>query len=212
MRKSIAILLLGLLSLIAGAQDKSLSLRGGYSFAFAPYGVWSDKVSSLYANNDLNFYPGNGYGLTFDTEYTSTLPFMNYRFGMFYQYGSRYDYYEDDNQISEAWIYLTGAGIYFGVTFRAGWEHFGIYNTYTAGFFSFDYRFTLRYYSNLGVSPAGDNGAEAVSGPGGKFELGLYGKYHRIGLYPSVQLFYTHNRQSQAILMKTINISAGYTF
>ena len=194
------------------AQEKGLSMRAGYSYPFAPYGVWSDKVTTLYANNDLSFYPSDGYGLTFDTEIASDKPYLRYRFGAFYHYGSTYDLYEDDQQRSEAWLYLTGAGIYGGVSFRAGWDHFGLFNTYTAGIFSFDYRMELQYTSNMGVIPVTTTGGEAVSGPGGKFELGIYGEYRGVGIYPSFQLFYTHNRQSQALLIKSLNISAGYSF
>ena len=210
--KYLIIIVIGLVCATASAQDKGLSMRAGYSFPFAPYGVWSDKVTSLYANNDFNFYPGNGYGLTFDTEIQSDKPFLRYRIGAFYQYGSRYDFYEDDLQTSEAWLYLTGAGVYGGVSFRAGWEHFGLFNAYTAGIFSFDYRIEMQYTSKLGVVPLTNSGGEAVSGPGGKFELGFYGELKGFGIYPSFQFFYTHNRKSQALLIKTINISAGYSF
>ena len=194
------------------AQQGKLSMRAGYSFPFAPWGVWSEEVTSLYANNDLTFYPGDGYVLTFDTEIKSGREFLSYRLGAFYHYGSRYDVYEDDNQLSEAWLYLSGAGIYGGVSLRAGWEHFGIFNNYSAGIFSFDYRGELQYASKLGAMPVSTHIGEAVSGPGGKFELGCYVEYKGIGIYPSFQMMYTHNRLSQALLLKTINISAGYRF
>ncbi len=210
--KYLGIIILGLFCTVVSGQDKGVSMRAGYSVPFAPYGVWSDKVTSLYANNDFNFYPGDGYGLTFDTEVKSEKPFLRYRAGAFYQYASRYDIYEDGLQTSEAWLYLTGAGVYVGLTFRAGWEHWGIFNSYNAGIFSFDYRMEMQYTSSLGVAPISSKGGEAVSGPGGKFELGCYGEYKGFGIYPSFQLFYTHNRASQALLIKTFNISAGYTF
>lgn len=211
MRYFIAIFFV-IVSLSATAQERELSMRAGYSVPFAPYGVWSEKVTTLYANNDFTFYPGDGYGLTFDTELGSGKPFMKYRVGAFYHYASAYDLFEDDQQISEAWLYLTGAGVYAGVTFRAGWEYFGIFNSYNAGFFSFDYRMEMQYKSKLGVIPLSMIAGEAVSGPGGKFELGFYGEYKGLGIYPSFQLLFTHNRQSQAILIKTVSISAGYSF
>jgi len=194
------------------AQDGTLSMRAGYSVPFAPWGVWSDDITSLYANNDLNFYPGDGYLLTFDAEIKSGKEFLSYRLGAFYHYGSRYDVYDDASQMSEAWLYLTGAGIYGGVSLRAGWEHFGIFNTYSAGIFSFDYRIELQYTSRLGALPVSDSAGEAISGPGGKFELGFYGKYKGFCIYPLFQMLYTHNQLSQALLLKTINISAGYSF
>ena len=211
MRLRATVLFLMLFTL-ARAQEGTLSMRAGYSFPFAPWGVWSDEVTSLYANNDLTFYPGDGYILTFDTEFKSCKDFMSYRLGAFYHYASAYDSYEDNAQLSEGWMYLTGAGIYGGVSLKAGWEHFGIFNTYAVGIFSFDYRLELQYTSKLGVVPVGDKIGEAVSGPGGKFALGCYGKVRGFGIYPSFQIFYTYNRQSQALLLKTINISAGYTF
>lgn len=208
----LGIFALFVLSAVASAQERSFTMRAGYSLPFAPYGVYSEGASSLYANNDFNFYPRNGYGLTFDTEIPSSKPFLSYRLGAFYHYASVYDNYEDDQQVSEAWLYLSGAGVYGGVSFKAGWKGFGIFNTYTAGIFSFDYRMELQYTSKLGVIPVSDTGGEAVSGPGGKFELGLYGEYNGFGIYPSFQMLYTYNRQSQALLLKTINISIGYSF
>jgi hypothetical protein len=201
-----------LLFQLAGAQEGKLSMRAGYSFPFAPWGVWSEEVTSLYANNDLTFYPGDGYVLTFDADLKSRKEFLSYRLGAFYHYGSRYDVFEDDNQLSEAWLYLSGAGIYGGISLKAGWEHFGIINNYSAGIFSFDYRGELQYASKLGVMPVSTHIGEAVSGPGGKFELGFYGEYKRLGIYPSFQMIFTHNRLSQSLLLKTINISAGYSF
>ena len=207
-----ALFALLMLSVLAEAQEGKLSMSAGYSYPFAPWGVWSEEVASLYANNDLTFYRGDGYVLTFDTEIKTRKEFLSYRLGAFYHYGSRYDAHEDDSQLSEAWLYLSGAGIYGGITFRAGWEHFGIFNTYSAGIFSFDYRGELQYTSKLGVVPLSLKIGEAVSGPGGKFEFGCYCEYKGIGIYPSFQMMYTHNRQSQALLLKTISISAGYSF
>jgi len=194
------------------AQDNGITLKTGYSVPFAPYGIYSDDISSLYANNDFTFYPGNGYGLNLETVVKSGKPLMSYIAGAFYHYSGRYDNYEDDQQMSEAWMYLTGAGIYGGLSFNAGWEHFGIFNSYTFGFFSFDYRLELQYTSKLGVVPVSDKGGEAVSGPGGKFELGLYGSFKRFSIYPAFSMIYTSNRQSQAVLIKSFNISAGYSF
>jgi hypothetical protein len=85
-------------SQLAEAQDGKLLMRAGYSFPFAPWGVWSEEVTSLYANNDLSFYPGDGYVLTFDAEIKSRKEFLSYRLGAFYHYGSRYDVYDDDNR------------------------------------------------------------------------------------------------------------------
>jgi len=79
-------------------------MRAGYSYIYAPYGVYSEDVTPAYANNDFNFYRGDGYGVTFDAELPSKYPFMTYRIGAFYSYSDRYDGYEDDFQISEAWL------------------------------------------------------------------------------------------------------------
>ena len=211
MRQSFLIIL-AFWSISTAAQEKSISFRAGYSIPFAPYGVYSDNVSSAYANNDLTFYPFDGYVLNFDTEIKSPKPFMSYRIGAFYTYSGTYDNYEDDQQISEAWLYLTGAGVYCGLSFKAGWERFGIFNSFSAGYFSFDYRMEMQYTSKLGVIPVSSMAGEAVAGPGGKFEMGLYGTYKALSVYPSFQMLFVSNRQSQALLLKTINISAGYTF
>lgn len=200
-----------LLAEIAYTQDKSFSMRAGYSYPYAPYGVYSEDVTSAYANNDLSFYRGDGYGVTFDTELPSKYPFMTYRVGAFYSYSDRYDGYEDDFQLSEAWLYLTGFGIYSGLSFKAGWDHFGITSMFALGFYTFDYRALLQYTSKLGVIPISDNIGESVSGAGGKFELGLYGSWKGITIYPSFQFLNTA-KGSQSLLIKSFNISLGYTF
>lgn len=200
-----------LIAEIANAQDNSFTMRGGYSYAYAPYGVYSEDVTSAYANNDFNFYRGDGYGVTFDAELPSKFPFMTYRIGAFYSYADRYDGYEDDFQISEAWLYLTGFGIYSGISLKAGGEHIGIYSTFALGFYTYDYRAELQYTSKLGVVPISDYIGESISGPGGKFELGLYGTWNRINIYPSFQFLNTA-RGSQTLLVKSFNLSVGYTF
>lgn len=199
------------LTQVVFAQDDSFSMRAGYSYPYAPYGVYSEDVTSAYANNDFNFYRGYGYGITFDAELPSKYPFMKYRIGAFYSYADRYDGYEDDSQISEAWLYLTGFGIYSGLSFRAGWDHFGITSMFALGFYTYDYRAELQYTSKLGVVPISDNIGESVSGPGGKFELGLYGSWKSINIYPSFQFLNTA-RGSQSLLIKSFNLSLGYTF
>lgn len=209
--KYLFLILFLLLSAIAFSQDNSFSMRAGYSYPYAPYGVYSEDVTSAYANNDFNFYRGDGYGVTFDTELPSKYPFMTYRAGAFYSYADRYDGYEDDFQISEAWLYLTGFGIYSGLSFKAGWDHFGISSTFALGFYTYNYRGELQYTSKLGVVPVSDDIGESVSGPGGKFELGLYGSWKRINIYPSFQFLNTA-RGSQSLLIKSFNLSLGYTF
>lgn len=197
---------------IVSGQEGNITFRAGYSVPFAPYGIYSDDISSLYNNNDFNFYPRDGYGLTFDTEISTAKKYLSLRFGALYHYADAYDIYEDEQQTSESWLWLTGAAVYGGVSFKAGWENFGFFNTYTAGIFSFDYRYELQYTSSMGGITTGARGGEAAGGAGGKFELGFYGKYKGFGLYPSFQMMFAFNRQSQAVLIKALNLSAGYTF
>jgi hypothetical protein len=108
-------------------------------------------------------------------------------------------------------MYLTGFGLYSGVSFKAGWEHIGLLSTFAVGYYTFDYRAEMQYTTSQGGASDIDYIGESVSGPGGKFELGLYGTIKGINIYPSFQFINCANG-SQTLLIKSFNLSLGYTF
>jgi hypothetical protein len=57
-----------------------------------------------------------------------------------------------------------------------------------------------------------DYKGEAVGGAGSRIDIGLYGEAGRFGIYPSFQMLYIAKNGPSALILKTLNISAGISF
>lgn len=196
---------------MSGIAGKGNTLRIGFTQAIVPFGVSSDKPGSLFSNNDFTFYLDEEYGVTIEYQLIEGRVF-----GL--QAGGSYFYAKESSRVNDGTVdannYMTleGGGVYGGLTWRAGWENFGVRTALNLGWFAFDYRMKLMYKTQFMSDYVTEYKGEAVGGTGSRIDIGLYGEVGRFGIYPSFQMLYLAKNGPSAILLKTLNISAGISF
>jgi len=197
----------------AGRSDGSArnTLKAGFTQAFVPFGVWSDKPGALFQNNDFNFYLDDEYGFGVEYQFFGNRN-VGFQAGGFYYYASESDFVDDGFAATANSITLEGGGVYGGVTFKAGWDHFGFRSALNMGLFTFDYRMKLSHKTQFMTGYITEYKGEAISGPGSRIDAGLYGEFGKLGLYPSFQLMFLAKNGPSALVLKTLNISAGLRF
>jgi hypothetical protein len=190
---------------------KGTTLRVGFTQAIVPFGVSSDKPGSLFSNNDFTFYLDEEYGISIEYQLIE-----GRMFGL--QAGGSYFYAKESDRVNDGavdasnYMTLEGGGVYGGLTWRAGWENFGVRSALNLGWFAFDYRMKLMYKTQFMTGYVTDYKGEAVGGAGSRIDIGLYGEFGSFGIYPSLQMLYLAKNGPSAILLKTLNISAGISF
>jgi hypothetical protein len=196
---------------ITGFSGKSSALRIGFTQAIVPFGVSSDKPGSLFSNNDFTFYLDEEYGLSLEYQLIE-----GRMFGL--QAGGSYFYAKESDRVNDGavdannYMTLEGGGVYGGLTWRAGWDNFGVRTALNLGWFAFDYRMKLMYKTQFMTGYVTDYKGEAVGGAGSRIDIGLYGEAGRFGIYPSLQMLYIAKNGPSAVILKTLNISAGISF
>jgi hypothetical protein len=190
---------------------KGTTLRVGLTQAIVPFGVSSDKPGSLFSNNDFTFYLDEEYGVSIEYQLIEGRMF-GLQVGGSYFYAKESDRVDDGAVDANNYMTLEGGGVYGGLTWRAGWENFGVRTALNLGWFAFDYRMRLMYKTQFMTGFVTEYKGEAVGGAGSRIDIGFYGEAGRFGIYPSLQMLYLAKNGPSAILLKTLNISAGIAF
>jgi len=183
----------------------------GFSHAFVQFGISSSKPAAIFNNNDFTFYTDDEYGFGIEFQLLSGNLF-GVQAGGFYYYAYEWDEVDDGTVDAINEITLEGGGIYGGLTLRYGLKSVGVTSALNLGYFTFDYRMKLSHMTMFMSGFVTEYEAETLSGPGTRMDIGLYGEFGRFGLYPSVQILYLAKGGPSALILKTLNISAGYTF
>lgn len=192
-------------------SDNGPSVRIGFSQAVVPFGISSSKPAAIFSNNDFTFYTDEEYG--FGIEYQLLRGnLFGVQTGGFYYYAYEWDQVDDGTVDAINEITVEGGGIYAGLTFRYGYRYVGITSALNLGYFTFDYRMKLTHKTMFMTDYITGYEAEAISGPGTRMDIGLYGEFGRLGIYPSLQILYVAKEGPASLILKTLNISAGYTF
>jgi len=192
-------------------SDKGPSVRIGFTQAVVPFGISSSKPASIFDNNDFTFYTDDEYGFGIEFQLLSG-DLFGVQAGGFYYYAYEWDEVDDGTVDAINEITLEGGGVYGGLTFKYGHKNFGVTSALNLGYFTFDYRMKLSHMTMFMSGFVTAYEAETISGPGSRIDFGLYGEYGKFGLDPSFQILYVAKGGPSALILKTLNISAGYTF
>lgn len=187
------------------------SLRLGFTQAIVPFGVWSDKPGPLFENNDFSFYLDEEYGFSVEYQFLNNRP-VGVQIGGSYFYAGEADFRDDGTAETYNSLTLEGGGIYGGITLRTGWKHFGVRSAINLGYFTFDYRMKLTYKTQFMSGFVTEYKGEALAGIGSRIDGGFYFEYGQFGIYPMFQMMYLAKNGPSALILKTLNISAGFTF
>jgi hypothetical protein len=212
---SIALLPFGLVS-YGQAGDfikagRNSVVRVGFTQAIVPFGISSDKPGPLFSDNDFTIYIDEEYGFNTEYQFFATQPF-GLQFGGFYYYAKESDRVNNVAVDASNFMTLEGGGVYCGVTWKAGLKNIGVRTSLNLGYFTFDYRMKLVYKTQFMTGFLTEYRGEAISGAGSRIDAGLYGEIGRFGVYPSLQILYIAKNGPSALILKTLNISAGYRF
>lgn len=186
-------------------------VRLGFTQAVVPFGISSDKPGQIFSGNDFNFYLDEEYGFGIEYQLLEGRMFGLQTGGSYY-YAKESDRYDDGFVDASNFMTLEGGGVYTGITWKAGLKNFGVRTALNIGYFTFDYRMQLTHKTQFMTGYVTEYKAEAVSGPGTRIDGGFWFELGKFGLYPGFNILYVAKEGPSAVVLKTLNISAGIRF